>query len=73
MGGVDRTDSGGGRVEGEGQDAMERDGANNSEEGMVQGLGARQGVWQGVIKAGGMGEGEPWLLLAMFGHTYYPL
>ena len=26
-----------------------------------------------MIKAGGMGEGEPWLLLAMFGHTYYPL
>ena len=44
VGGVDRTTSGGDRVEEEGQEAMEGDGADNSEEGMVQGLGARQGV-----------------------------
>ena len=72
VGGMDRTDSGGDRVEEEGQEAMAGDGANSGE-GMVQGLGARQGLSQGGVKAGGMGEGEPWLLLAMFGHTYYPL
>ena len=27
---------------------------------------------RGWIKAGEMGEGEPWLLLATFGHTCYP-
>ena len=42
--GVDRTDSGGDRVEEQGQETMEGDGANISAEGMVQGLGARQGV-----------------------------
>ena len=25
------------------------------------------------LEEGGMGEGEPWSLLAMFGHTCYPL
>ena len=24
-------------------------------------------------KTSDMGEGEPWMLLVMFGHTYYPL
>ena len=31
--------------------------------------GQRQGVRQRLNKASDMGEGEPWLLLAMFGHT----
>ena len=44
VGGVDRTNSRGDRVEEEGQEAMAGDGAINSEEGMEQGLGARQGV-----------------------------
>ena len=36
---------------------------------MEEGYGERQGVRERLIKAGGVGEGEPWLLLAMFGHT----
>ena len=44
MRGVDSTNSRGDIVEEEGQEAMEGDGASNSEEGMEQGLGARQGV-----------------------------
>ena len=32
-----------------------------------------QGVRQRLNKASDMGEGEPWMLLAMFGHTFYPL
>ena len=36
---------------------------------MEEGYRARQGVRERLIKpeAGGVGEGEPWLLLAMFG------
>ena len=49
--------------------AVEGDGASNSEKWMEEGYGARQGVRERLIKAGGVGEGEPWLLLAMFGHT----
>ena len=44
LGGMDRTNSGGHRVEEGGQGAMEGEGASNSEKGMEQGLGARQGV-----------------------------
>ena len=57
------------KVEERGQEAMEGDGASSNEEGMGQGIGAKQGVRQRLNRAGGMGEGEPCLLLVMFGHT----
>ena len=52
---------------------MEGNGAGSNEEGVSEGYGASKGVRQGLVKASDLGEGEPWLLLAMFGHTYYPL
>ena len=52
---------------------VEGEGASSSEKGVEQGHGARQGVRQRLRRASDMGEGEPWMLLAMFGHTYYPL
>ena len=55
---MDWTDSGGHKVEGEGQRIVEGNGASSSEKGMEEGYGARQGVRQGVIKAGVLGEGE---------------
>ena len=76
MGGMNRANSGGHRVEERGQGTMEGEGASSGETGMEQELGARQGqggarqgVQQRLSMAGDMGEGEPWLLLAMFGHT----
>ena len=60
-----RTQSGGRRSRG----AVEGEGASSSETGMDEGHGERQGVWQRLRMASDMGEGEPWLLLAMFGHT----
>ena len=52
------------------------EGASSGETGVEQELGARQGqggtrqgVRQRLSMARDMGEGEPWLLLAMFGRT----
>ena len=55
-----------------GQGAVEGEGASSSEKGLEQGHGARQGVRQRLRRASDMGEGEPWMLLAMFGHTLLP-
>ena len=56
-------------MEGRGQGAVEGDGASSNEKWMEDGYGARQGVRERLTKGGGVREGEPWLLLAMFGHT----
>ena len=73
MGGLGGTDSGEHRVEGRGQlqEAVEGEGASSSGKWMEEGYGTRQGVRERLIKAaaGGVGEGEPQLLLGMFGHT----
>ena len=58
------------RVEERGQGTVEGEGASSSESEVEQGLGirgggARQGVRSRLSKAGDLGEGEPWLLLAM--------
>ena len=73
---MDRTSSGGHRVEEEDQGAVEGKGTSSGETGVGWWRGARQGqggqrqgVRQRLNKASDMGEGEPWLLLAMFGHT----
>ena len=73
---MDRTSSGGHRVEKEEQGAVEGKGTSSGETGVGWWRGARQGqggqrqgVRQRLSKASDMGEGEPWLLLAMFGHT----
>ena len=50
-----------------GQGAVEGEGASNSETGVDEGHGERHGVSERLRTASGMGEGEPWLLLAMFG------
>ena len=57
------------RVEEGSKGAVEGEGASNSEMGMDEGHGKRRGVRQGLKKARDMGEGEPWSLLTMFGHT----
>ena len=44
LGGVDRINNGGHKVETGYQGAVEGEGASSSEKGMEQGLGARQGV-----------------------------
>ena len=54
---MDRTDSGGHRVEEERQGAVESEGASNNEKGLEQGHGARQGVRQSLRRASDMGEG----------------
>ena len=63
-------------MEEKGQGTMEGEVTSSGETGMGQELGARQGqdgsrqgVRQRLNRARDMGEGEPWLLLAMFGHT----
>ena len=73
---MDRTSSGGHRVEKKEQGVVEGKGTSSGETGVgcVWGArqghgGQRQGVRQRLNKARDMGEGEPWLLLAMFGHT----
>ena len=62
------------RVEARGQGAVQGEGASRGESEVEQGLGirgggARQGVRSRLSKAGGLREGEPWLLLVMFGLT----
>ena len=73
MGGMDKASSGGHRVEERGQGTMEGEGTSSGETGVEQELGARQGqggarqgVRQRLSMARDMGEGEPWLPLAMF-------
>ena len=76
LGGMDGTNSGGHRVEEVDQGTVESKGASSGETEVEWGRGARQGhggqrqgVCQRLNKARDMGEGEPWLLFAMFDHT----
>ena len=74
LGGMDRTSSGGHKVERKGQGTVEGNGTGSNEERLGQ-----LRTWSGtrcmtrVEQGRRLGEGEPWLLLAMLGHTYYPL
>ena len=67
MGGLIGANNGGHKVEEGSQGAVEREGASSNETGMdVERDKVYDKGWGWPEK---MREGEPWLLIAMFGHT----
>ena len=67
---MNETTSGGYRLEEEDKGAVRGDGESCNEEKLGEVHGEGQGACQGLNKARELGEGEPWLLLAMVGHTF---